>query len=71
MLEREAQAEAYQFAFIPFFIIFAIGEICYIILQFYFEKDTKVVDEAIALQSGAIEDKEDIEAPVQEINETS
>ena len=50
-----------QFAFIPFFVIFAIGGISYCLEQFFFEENKRAVDEA--LLNGSINEKQDIEAP--------
>ena len=53
--------EAIQFAFIPFFAIFAIGGVSYCLAQLFFVQDKRAVDQA--LQSGEIKEKQDIEAP--------
>ena len=52
-------AKAYQLAFIPFFVVYAIGGICYCLMQIFFEQDRQAVDEA--LQSATIKEEEDIE----------
>ena len=52
-------AKAYQLSFIPFFVVYAIGGICYCLMQIFFEQDRQAVDEA--LQSPTIKEEEDIE----------
>ena len=52
-------AEAIQLSFIPFFVVYAIGGICYCLMQIFFKQDRQAVDEA--LQSPTIKQEEDIE----------